>query len=93
MAKIIYPVVVKLSRPIEYGSELISELHIQEPKAKHFRKLREEDGAAEAGLGMLGDLTGQPPSVIDELSIPDMQLALETMGNLFEPSPRTSTKR
>ena len=91
--KITYPIVLKLQDPIEYGAEVIAELSIQKPRAKHFKRLSFEAPSFAEMLDVLGQLAGQPPSVIDELSWEDTQAATAILGNLLAPSPETSRRR
>ncbi|MDD7649262.1 MULTISPECIES: phage tail assembly protein [Cloacibacillus] len=65
---------IQLKCPITIAGKVISELVVQEPKAKHLRGLKIGfDGIEmEMVLELAGTLTGQLPAVIDELSIEDM---------------------
>lgn len=91
--RVTYPIVIKLEVPIERGSEVIYELQLQRPKAKHFKKMNMADASMEDALELLSQLSGQPPSVIDELAMEDFTAASEIVGNLFAPSRKTSTRR
>lgn len=85
------PQTLKLKAPIQNGSELITELTIQTPKAKHIRNL---PGAPKTGdlLDLAGALCGHPPSVINELSIEDTMALLEVVGNFMDVGPKTGAK-
>lgn len=92
-AKITYPVVITLQVPIERGSEVIYELHLQRPRAKHFKKMNMDNLEVSDALEILSQLSGHPPSVIDELALEDLNGASEILGNLFASSRPTSMKR
>lgn len=84
-------VILKLKESVKHGSELISQLEIQRPKAKHIRALPAEPKTGDL-LDLAGKLCGQVPSVIDELSIPDAMALLEIVGNFMEPGQKTGKK-
>ncbi len=77
---------VTLSEPVQFGSEVISVLELQKPKAKHFRTLPQEPTTGDL-LDLAGRLCGQPPKVMDELSIEDMKRVLEAVANFLGGSP------
>lgn len=82
---------VKLKDPIQFGSETISELVLQKPKAKHFRALPTQPDTGDI-LNLAGKLCGQPPSVIDELSIEDMAAVMEAVSDFLPSSLATGSK-
>ena len=89
--KLTYPIVIKLEHPVQYGSELISEVRFGMPKGKHLRLLKMDGGSPSAdSLEFLAGLAGQPPSVFDEMALTDIQRCTEILGKLFQPSPPTS---
>lgn len=73
---------IALSEPIKFGSENINELVFRKPKAKDFRQLKMPLSMGEL-LDLAGKLAGQPPSVIDELSVDDTKKVLEVVGNFL----------
>jgi len=75
---------IKLLEPIQFGSETITELEMQKPKAKHWRGMPSSPGMGDL-LDLAGRLSGHPPKVMDELSTEDMMRVLEAVGN-FLPS-------
>jgi len=75
-------ITIKLSSPIHAGSEPIQELVVREPKAKDMRTLPSAPTTGDL-LNLAGKLCAQPPSVIDQLSIPDMQKVLEAVSSFF----------
>ena len=76
---------IRLEEPVQFGSETISELELQKPKAKHFRTMPAEPTTGDL-LDLAGRLSGQPPKVIDELSIGDMKKVLETVAGFLSTS-------
>lgn len=82
---------MRLRDPIKQGSELISSLEIRKPKAKDIRMLPIEPSTGDI-LDLAGRLCGQPPSVIDELTIEDCSELLEIVGNFIEPGQKTGSK-
>jgi hypothetical protein len=79
---------IKLSSPIQYGTELISELEVSPPKAKHMRGMALQMGMDDM-LTLASRCTAQPPSVIDELSFNDLTAVMEVLGNFLGSSPPT----
>lgn len=61
----------KLKTHIEYGTKIISEFVLVEPKAKHIRMLP-SNPITDDTLKILGAISGQADSVIDELSLSDV---------------------
>ena len=75
--------IVKLSEPIQSGSEVITELIADRPlKAKDFRglstKLTFDDS-----LILVSRLFAQPAHVIDELQAKDMMVAMEVVNSFL----------
>ena len=66
----------KLNEPIQNGSEEITEFKLEKPKAKHVRRMPQEPGM-DAILKVIGSLSNQPDSVIDELCFEDMNKLAE----------------
>lgn len=81
---------LKLSEPIQWGSELISELEVKRPKAKHVRGLPQDPKAGDL-LDLAAALCGQTPRVIDELCIEDMNRLLEVVGSFLSSSRETGS--
>lgn len=63
--------IIPLSEPITHGNDKITEFRVSRPKAKHIRHLP-KDPSQDDMLKMLGDLSCQPDSVIDELDVADL---------------------
>lgn len=84
--------VFKLSEPIQFGSEQITELQFQKPIAKHFKKMKiKQDLELETILKVAAELTGQPDSVIEMLSPDDMWGVVNLVGELSGNGPKTPT--
>ena len=73
---------VKLSEPMQFGSETIAELKFRKPKAKDFRGLQMPLSMG-ALLDLAGHLAAQPKSVIDELGLADTKKVLEVIGDFL----------
>ena len=74
---------VRLEFPVQHGGEVIEELVIKRPKAKHLRGMAQ--GTVSEVLDLMGKLSGQPPSVIDELSLEDFEKAQEVVEGFMPP--------
>ncbi len=77
-----------LQQPIQQGSASITEFTIAPPKAKHFRGISTEMSMSDM-LDLAGKLSGQPPTVIDELSVIDMQRLMTEINRFLGHSPAT----
>lgn len=60
-----------LKEPIQFGNETITELRFQNPRAKHLMHLPLMAPTGVDFMKLAGQLSGQPPSVMEELSGPD----------------------
>jgi len=65
-----------LQKPFKHGDREVSELLLDEPKAKHLRGLSGEPDMDEI-LIIVEKLAQEPTSIIDELSMPDTNRAVE----------------
>jgi hypothetical protein len=65
------PVKVKLKEPVQFGTELVSELTFRKPKGKDFRRFPASPTMGDI-LDLVGTLSGQPKAVIDELGVEDL---------------------
>lgn len=68
--------IIKLDDPIEHGKEEIKELELVKPKAKHIRSMPSNPLTGDM-LNVIGTLCAQPDSVIDELSLSDLDKATD----------------
>lgn len=82
------PKTLKLKSPVQWGSEVIFELTVQKPKAKHVRHLPAEPKTGDL-LDLAANLCGQTPRMIDELSIEDMTSLMEVVGGFLGNGPKT----
>lgn len=63
----------KLAHPIQHGSETITELVVEaRPKAKAFKGIPADGIMLDHMFLLLGRITAQPPSVIEELDSEDL---------------------
>lgn len=76
------PKTIKLTSPIQWGSEMIFELTVQKPKAKHVRNLPAEPKTGDL-LDLAASLCGLTPRAVDELSIEDMTALMEVVGSFL----------
>lgn len=83
---------IKLSQPIQYGTETISELNLREPKAKDMRGMPLQMGMDDM-LTLAARCSEQPPSVIDELCFADLTAVTEAIGTFIKPGPQTGKRR
>ena len=81
---------VELQDPIEFGSRVIDQLTIRKPKAKDMRKFPLNPSMGDM-LDLASVLAGEPTSVIDELSVPDMTRVVEVIGDFLGASQATGT--
>jgi hypothetical protein len=72
--------VYALKKPIQVGSETITELRFRAVKAKDLRQLPTENRTMGDMLNIVGKLCGQPPNVIDELGDEDLQEVSSFVG-------------
>lgn len=84
-------VTLKLSEPVKFGSEAITELVVKRPKAKNLRGLVfGNDGIpASVLLDMAVDLCDQPKKVIDELEGDDALRLMEIIGDFLNGGQKT----
>jgi len=82
------PVTITLSEPVEFGQKTITELTLQEPKAKHLRKINLPPTMDDL-LNIASKLAGEAPAVIDELAARDALRVAEVIGGFLEPTPAT----
>lgn len=72
----VYP----LKKPIQRGSETISELRFRKLKAKDLRSFPIEGRTMGHMLDIVGKVCAQPPDVMDELSAEDLQEVSSIVG-------------
>lgn len=84
-------VVIKLSVPIQFGSEEIKVLEVKRPKARHFRDMKEKPTFGDV-LDLLADLSDQPNAVLDELDPADFDQIEKVFASFFPNSRKTGSK-
>lgn len=80
---------IKLSEPVAWGNETITELVLLKPKGKHFKKVPVEPQTVGDLWPFACAICSQPPSVLDELSTDDVVALLEEVGNFMPASLQT----
>jgi hypothetical protein len=86
------PTTITLKEPIQFGSATIAELTFRKPKAKDFRRFPLQPTQGDL-LDLVGQLTGQPKAVIDELGMEDMAEAMERVAVFMGSGRETGTDR
>jgi len=82
---------ITLKKPVQFGSESISELEFREATAKDLRDLPLEPKVGDF-LNVAAKLCGRTPSEMDLLSPVDMAEVIAVVGNAFAPGPETGAK-
>jgi len=72
-----------LAKPIQHGSEVITQLKFREPIAKDFRDIPVKDATTGNILDLAASICEQPPSVINRLGIADMGEVLNFVGSFM----------
>lgn len=73
---------ITLSKPVQHGSETITELDLREPKAGDMRGMPLQLDW-DAMLMLASRCVAQPPSVINELSFADLTAVAEALGDFL----------
>ena len=85
-------ITVYLQSPDEFGSELITEIKIRRPKAKDMMNFPLTSNPVVGDiLKLAGVLSGQPPSVIEELDCMDSFAVCEAVGSFLQRGPGTGS--
>ena len=82
---------LKLCEPIPQGSESIDSMTFQKPKAKHLKHMKLDKMEMADFLVLGGKISGNPPSVMDELGMADMFAMVEVISD-FLPHMEVSGK-
>ena len=85
-------ITLKLSEPVQFGSETISELSFRKPIAKDFRNLPVGEITQGHLMDLASRLCGQPPSIIDSLCINDLAEVMLALGKYMGSGPKTGEK-
>lgn len=81
-----------LKEPVTVGSETVTELKFKKPKAKHLKALRLGNADMSDMLTIVSRLTGQPSTVVEELSWEDALEAVAFVGKFLPAGPETGEK-
>lgn len=82
------PVTIKLSEAIEAHGEMVSEISLTAPRAKHLRTLPVKQQLDMGDLlNLAGECAGLPVSSVDQLSAADALKVLEVIGNFLGGAP------
>lgn len=73
---------LKLAKPVTIGEETIEKLEFKELKARHIRGISAKP-KMEDFFQLISISTGVGISFINEMSIPDVQRAIEVVSNFF----------
>jgi len=87
------PYTLKLSEPVQHGSEEITELvFARKAVAKDLRGIRmSELDKGDNMILLTARLTNQPPSVVDKLYLADIAACGEVVSSFLPGGPRTGT--
>lgn len=77
---------IKLTYPIKWGEETISEIGLKRPKGKHIKKLIGQT-EEEKVLILASKLSGHPMSVFDEMDMVDIQKVSEAVADFLGNGP------
>ncbi len=92
--------VVSLYFPLRSGTEVLSDLTIRRPTAKHLRRMNAAKAVVggagvsglDRGLALLADTTGRAIAELDGLDAADLQLCLVVCSFLQAPPQRTGSR-
>lgn len=78
----------ELKKPFNYGQELVKEFTINEPQAKHLKKLpiRTDSWLFENMIGLIVELSNEPTSKVELISLPDLSGIMEAVMPFLEGS-------
>ena len=83
-----------LKHPIQLGTETITELKVMKRlRARQFKGIPAQNILFDHMLVLIGKLTGQPPSVIEELDSEDLFPAMELVNDFLPNSLTTGESR
>lgn len=82
------PVTIRLFYPIKFGSDVIEDLVFRRPKGKDMRDVPSKVAVGDM-MKLAARLCGQPPSVMDELEMPDFNRVTEVVGNFLAAGQET----
>lgn len=79
----------ELSKPVTFGSEIITHLELSEPKTKELRLLKTKDLPLSDLIDIVGSCAGQPNKVMDKIAIKDTMKLVEWVNGFLVDSPET----
>ena len=78
------PTIIKLSEPVEFGKDVITELVIQQPRAADVKHLGDITKLSQSDLqGLVSRLSGRPSQVIDKLCLADVFAAENAVADFL----------
>lgn len=87
------PVIIKLTRPVKHGEDDVTELKITRPMvAGDLRGIKVTEMTFDDLLLVGSRLTGYPPSVLAQLSVPDFTRLNGVVMAFFDGGPETGSK-
>ncbi len=86
------PNIVTLEYPIEYGSELLSELSFRRLKTKDLKGIKFNSIGFDDFQKLIERLSGNPPSVVEELDAVDLMKCIEVVSSFLPGGPGTGEK-
>lgn len=81
--------VYKLKKPLEWGSETITELSFKEPCIGDIKFMKLDSITLDDILKLASKLSAQSQEIINRLSIEDGMGVAELLGNFLNPSQKT----
>lgn len=78
------PSVVRLSTPITWGEEQITELRFREPTVADMKKTDRAKGDVEKTAILIAALSGIAPPAVDRLSAKDMQACGDVISRFLD---------
>ena len=85
-------ITVKLSEPIDWGEDTITEITLTRPKAKHIEHLSGNPTMKEL-LGIAQKISGHPPALIKDLDAEDAMSLVEVVGDFLDSGQETGKTR
>lgn len=80
----------ELSEPIQAHGETITKLTLARPKVKHLKVVDSVEGDIEKSIALIAELSGLPPSSVEEIDGVDFAKLSETLGKyLKKGAPKT----
>jgi hypothetical protein len=84
--------IVNLSEPVQHGEETIKVLEIRKPTAADMRDMPVQNQTMGHMMDLAANLTGHPPSVINQLAVQDVTALMEVVAGFMEPGQTTGQK-